>query len=151
MSGAFQPSVSPDGATLVYSGFSTDGFDLYSMPFVPRRFLPAQPYANARLDSPADPDAESDSPDAVPADAAQVPFVAETKIYQPWKYMYPRTWDLRLLTNPLGPGESAYIATNALRSRRQSRHRGVAAAPHRARSVGGARTTTTTGSGRRSG
>ena len=111
VSGAFQPAVSPDGATLVYGGFTSDGFDLWATRFDPAAFLPAQPYANARLDSPADPDSESDSPDAAPEDAAAVPFVTKTKIYQPWKYLYPRTWDLRLLTNPLGPGDSAYIAT----------------------------------------
>ena len=42
-----------------------DGFDLYTMPFDPTSFRLAQPFANARLDAPTDPDADDDSPDAV--------------------------------------------------------------------------------------
>ena len=111
VSGAFQPAVSPDGSKLVYTGFSSEGFDLYEMPFDPAAFLPAQPYANARLDAPTDPDRDSDSPDAAPEDAAAPPLVTRTKTYAPWRYMYPRKWDLRVLPNPLGSGESAYLAT----------------------------------------
>jgi dipeptidyl aminopeptidase/acylaminoacyl peptidase len=45
LSGAFQPVVSNDGRTLVYSGFTNDGFDLYAMPFDPTAFRLAQPFA----------------------------------------------------------------------------------------------------------
>ena len=35
VTGAFQPSVSPDDATVVYRGYSSDGFDVYAIPFEP--------------------------------------------------------------------------------------------------------------------
>jgi Tol biopolymer transport system component len=110
LGGAFQPVVSPDGATLVYSGFDSDGFDLYATRFDPARFLPAQPFANSRLDASPQPDDESDSPDAAPGDAAG--FATQTHVYEPWRYMYPRTWNLRFYTvSPFGPGDSVYIDT----------------------------------------
>ena len=60
LSGAFQPSVSPDGRRLVFTGFTTDGFDLWTMPFDPASFWPAKPFANARPDAPASLDSEAD-------------------------------------------------------------------------------------------
>lgn len=39
--GAYMPEISPDGHTLVYVGYTSRGFDLYSMPFEPSHFLPA--------------------------------------------------------------------------------------------------------------
>lgn len=39
--GAFMPEVSPDGRTLVYVGYTSAGFDLFSMPFDERAFLDA--------------------------------------------------------------------------------------------------------------
>lgn len=35
VTGAFQPSVSPDGATVVFRGYSADGFDVYATRFDP--------------------------------------------------------------------------------------------------------------------
>ncbi|HVV52260.1 MAG TPA: hypothetical protein VHO06_21505 [Polyangia bacterium] len=112
LSGAFQPVVSPDGRRLVYTGFTSDGFDLWTMPFDPASFVPAKPYANARLDSPRDPDAETDSPDASPADAAAVPFPERVTSYVPWKYMYPRQWTLSLPGDPLGLGQTFQVQTS---------------------------------------
>jgi hypothetical protein len=51
--GAFMPEVSPDGKTLVYVGYTTEGFDLFSMPFDEGRFLDAPPVNLAR--PPAEP------------------------------------------------------------------------------------------------
>ena len=67
--GAFQPVVSPDGKLLVYMGFSTDGFDLFSTPFDPWTWLPAQPSANARLDAPTDPGSVMAGPRPTPCPA----------------------------------------------------------------------------------
>lgn len=46
--GAYMPEVSPDGKTLVYVGYTADGFDLYSMPLDPNRWLPARPPQDTR-------------------------------------------------------------------------------------------------------
>jgi Tol biopolymer transport system component len=111
IAGAFQPAVSPDGKQLVFTGFTKEGFDLYVMPFDPTRFLTAQPYANARLDAPSDPDAEDDSPDADPADAAAVPFLTRTTSYKPWLYIYPRKWEVRYYSDALGMGGTVSLST----------------------------------------
>lgn len=41
--GAFMPEVSPDGRTLIYVGYTSAGFDLFSLPFDERGFLDALP------------------------------------------------------------------------------------------------------------
>jgi len=112
LSGAFQPAVSPDGRRLVFTGFTSDGFDLWTIPFEPATFQLAKPFANARLDSPADPDAETDSPDAAPADAAAVPFPEHVGSYVPWKYMYPRQWTVTLVSDPFGTGQTVQVQTS---------------------------------------
>lgn len=50
--GAYQPAISPDGKTLVYVGYTSKGFDLWSMPLDPSRFLDALPAPNDRPDPP---------------------------------------------------------------------------------------------------
>ncbi len=47
-SGAFQPAVSPDGRRMVYLGYTSYGWDLWSMPLDPARFRPAAPYVDTR-------------------------------------------------------------------------------------------------------
>ncbi len=51
--GAFQPELSPDGRTLLYVGYTSDGYDLYSMPFDRSQFLTAEPSRIERVDGPA--------------------------------------------------------------------------------------------------
>jgi hypothetical protein len=53
--GAVQPAVSADGKTLVYVGYTTLGFDLFSMPLDPARFLPALAAPTDRPDPPTEP------------------------------------------------------------------------------------------------
>jgi hypothetical protein len=53
--GAVQPTVSADGKTLVYVGYTTLGFDLFSMPIEKSRFLPALPAPTDRPDLPTEP------------------------------------------------------------------------------------------------
>lgn len=55
--GAFCPAVSADGKTLAYVGYTTDGFDLYTMPLDPAQFLPAPPPPPDRPDPPTEPGA----------------------------------------------------------------------------------------------
>ncbi len=109
VSGAFQPAISPDGKLLVYMGFTTDGFDLFSTPFDPWTWSPAQPFANVRPDAPEDPGSVADSPDALPGEPPVTPFESTERPFQPWKYFYPRSWNLNLVTNPLGTGNAAEI------------------------------------------
>jgi surface antigen Omp85-like protein/WD40 repeat protein len=111
LTGAFQPAVSMDGSQLVYTGFSSEGFDLYAMPFDPKSFRLAQPFANMRPDSPADLAADSDSPDSVVGDAPP-PTITRTTTYKPWKYMYPRQWSISFYSDALGMGSAGYISTN---------------------------------------
>lgn len=53
--GAVQPAVSADGKTLVYVGYTTLGFDLFTMPLDRARFLPAQRAPTDRPDRPTEP------------------------------------------------------------------------------------------------
>jgi hypothetical protein len=55
LTGAFMPEVSPDGRTLVYVGYTSEGFDLYSMPFDERTFLDALPALDTRPPPPPAP------------------------------------------------------------------------------------------------
>ena len=83
-------------------------------------FVPAKPYANARLDSPVDPDAETDSPDAVPEDAAALPFPQRVTPYVPWKYMYPHQWTFGSLGDVFGLGQTFQVLDRRQRSGRLS-------------------------------
>jgi len=114
LTGAFQPVLSPDGKRLVFTGFSSEGFDLYDTPFEPAALLPAQPFGNARLDSPSDLASEADSPDAAPADQQAPPTVESVGSYQPWKYMYPNTWNFQFYSadvDPVGLGAAGRLIT----------------------------------------
>jgi Tol biopolymer transport system component len=55
INGAFQPSVSPDGKTLVYLGYTHEGWDLFAMDLDPSKFLPALPYVDDRGSMPPEP------------------------------------------------------------------------------------------------
>jgi len=48
VNGAYMPVVSPDGRHLIYVGYSSLGYDLYSLPLDPATFLPALPYVDDR-------------------------------------------------------------------------------------------------------
>jgi hypothetical protein len=48
ISGAFMPEASPDGRTLVYVGYGSTGFDLYSLPLDEREWLEPEPYRDER-------------------------------------------------------------------------------------------------------
>jgi Tol biopolymer transport system component len=103
LGGAFQPTVSPDLTTLVFSGYSADGYDLYSMPYTPDRWPSAVPFANPRDDA---------RPVTWPKDAP--PPIQREFEYQPWKYLYPRSWGPPTLSrNDLGLGIGLGVTVNA--------------------------------------
>lgn len=133
VSGALQPAVSPDGKLVAYMGFSSAGFDIFSVPLDPGRFLPAEPFVNPRDDAapdglPRDPDAGL--PAAAPSAAATTAgaelaaapgagalvtepdqVIRRTYDYRPWRHMYPRAWDLAISSNSLGLGPDLRLGT----------------------------------------
>ena len=81
--GAYQPELSPDGRTLVYVGYTSDGYDLFSMPFNPASFLPALEYVEQRPHAPPNPPHND----------------YETRPYNPLPSLRPRRFELEY-----GPG-----------------------------------------------
>jgi hypothetical protein len=106
--GAFQPVVSPDGQRLVYMGFTSEGFDLFTTPFDPWSWTLAQPFANARPEPASDVSSLADSPDAKPGETLGGVLTTE-RSYRPWAYMYPRSWVLEYQSDPLGLGDSGRV------------------------------------------
>ncbi len=88
--GAYQPAVSSDGKTLVYVGYTSKGFDLWSMPIDPDRFLDALP-------------APADRPDPPPV-AAHVPMTWSR--YNPIGTVLPRRYSVDY--GPGAYGDSAF-------------------------------------------
>jgi hypothetical protein len=80
--GATWPEVSPDGKTLVYVGYSTAGFDLYSMPM---------PETAAAVDTPAgDRGGNGDQSSSVQAASALSGTIATG--YSPRRTLLPTSW-----------------------------------------------------------
>ena len=90
--GAFQPTVSPDLTTIVFTGFSAAGYDLYSVPYAPATWKEAAPFVNGREDPPV-----------VGVPGETVP--ARESSYQAWKYLYPHHWGVPTISrDDLGLG-----------------------------------------------
>lgn len=53
LGGAYFPQISEDGRTLVYTGYTSRGWDLFVMDNDPARWLPAPPYVGTRGQGPA--------------------------------------------------------------------------------------------------
>ncbi|MBX3192843.1 MAG: PD40 domain-containing protein [Labilithrix sp.] len=51
-SGAFMPEPSPDGKNLAYIGYTSAGYDVFSMPLDPSRWTEAEPYVDERPPAP---------------------------------------------------------------------------------------------------
>ena len=75
------PDVSPDGRTLAYVGYTTDGDDLFTLPLAAATWAPA---SWTPVDEPAAPDA---------------PAVDGAAPYRPWNTLAPRFWTPTLGTD----------------------------------------------------
>ncbi|MCA9580106.1 MAG: PD40 domain-containing protein, partial [Myxococcales bacterium] len=87
VAGAYQPAVSPDGERLVYVGYTSYGFDLFSLDLTSVETRPAPPYVDRR------PAATMDD------DIWQGP----TRDYQPLETLYPRSYMVDLANDGFGP------------------------------------------------
>ena len=87
VSGAYQPAVAPDGERLVYVGYTSYGFDLYSLDLSQTRTRPAPAYLDQRPPSVED------------ADLWQ----GLTRDYEPIETIYPRAYLLDLGNDGFGP------------------------------------------------
>jgi hypothetical protein len=87
ISGAYNPDVAPDGESVVFTGFSSRGFDLHVMPFDPASFR--------------DPGPARPRPDADPRAEPATPRMRERR-YSPWGTLAPRSWMLGLGSDSFG-------------------------------------------------
>jgi len=83
LGGALAPALSPDGKVLVYVGYTSNGFELYSMPLDRARFLAAPPPPSDRPTAPPEPPS----------------IRLEKHRYDPWPTFGPRQY-----TIDFGPG-----------------------------------------------
>lgn len=84
--GAITPAISADGKTLVYAGYTHEGYDLFAMPLDPAKFLPA-------------PDAPTDRPSPLPEPGA---VKIEKYRYNPLPTLRPRNYFLSVGTGAYG-------------------------------------------------
>ncbi len=84
--GAFEPAVSPDGQTLVYVGYTHQGYDLYRMPLDPSRWRSVA--------------AQREDPE--PPEPPTEPFSTRVHPYNPWPTLLPRTWQAGMTGNGFG-------------------------------------------------
>jgi hypothetical protein len=75
--GALWPDISSDGRSLVYAGYTTGGYDVFTMPYPAAESAPSQ--TRARREAP--PRAASAARDPVP-----------DRTYRPWPTLLPRSW-----------------------------------------------------------
>jgi hypothetical protein len=74
---AQSPDVSPDGRTLVFVGYTPDGYDLFSMPFLDARWTPVRP---------------SGEPASTPVENPVAPSALDGRTYSPWRTLLPQFW-----------------------------------------------------------
>jgi hypothetical protein len=90
--GALDPDVSPDGRTIVFIGYSRDGFDVASVPFDPPSWLDPLPADPPRPFTPAPTAAEAALPDPIPS-----------RPYSAWPTVAPSLWFPVFAADGAGP------------------------------------------------
>ena len=85
VSGAYMPEPSPDGKTLAYVGYTTEGFDLFAMPIDESRWTEAPDYVDQR------PTAKTVGTKAWPA-----------KPYSAWRTLIPRRYSVQITEGSFG-------------------------------------------------
>lgn len=84
--GAFWPDVSPDGGTLVFVGYTADGFDLFTAPYRAGAAVSPQtaaPEGSTRLEA-----------------ASAGTAIRGDRTYTPWATLAPRSWEPTVAIDP---------------------------------------------------
>jgi hypothetical protein len=87
LAGAFQPTISGDGRRLVYVGYTSYGFDLFSLALDPARFRDAPSFVDARPQ---------------PSETEQIDEVLVPRAYSPWGTLRPYSYGLDLTPDAFG-------------------------------------------------
>jgi hypothetical protein len=85
LTGAYMPEPSPDGKTLAYVGYTTEGFDLFAMPLDEASFTDAPEYVDTR---------------PPPADVVDKRW--DVKPYSPWSTLMPRRYGVQITEGSFG-------------------------------------------------
>lgn len=93
LGGAYSPDVSPDGRRMVYLGYASDGFDLWTLPLDEARMPVAAPYVD---DRPA-------------ARWSQEIAHVESARYEPRRTILPRAWTLDVAEDGFGTSIGALV------------------------------------------
>lgn len=93
LTGAYSPEPSPDGQTLLYVGYTKDGFDLFAMPIDQQRWTEAAPYVDSR-----------GTPEEIPQKRWS------SRPYTPWGTLWPRRYGISV--NPGNWGQAVTITAS---------------------------------------
>ena len=85
LTGAYMPEPSPDGKTLAYVGYTTDGFDLFAMPIDETAWTEAAEYVDTRPPVPEIPPKQWD-----------------VKPFSPWATLIPRRYGVQITEGSFG-------------------------------------------------
>ena len=92
---AQSPTVSPDGRTLLFVGYTADGYDLFSVPLTSASWSPVDARA---------PSARSSQPELSPPIDANA---TRDSDYQPWRTLVPQSWE------PIVEADAGEVAVGA--------------------------------------
>ncbi|MDB4934327.1 MAG: tolB protein precursor [Labilithrix sp.] len=85
LTGAYMPEPSPDGKTLAYIGYTTEGFDLFAMPLDEATWTEAEPYVDTRPPAPTVVEKQWD-----------------VKPYNAWHTLLPRRYGVQITEGSFG-------------------------------------------------